>query len=289
MGDRPALTPIQARVWLVFLRSSQCVRLTFNVVREVCLYLGRDFLPCISNRTLCLYDLETHTFQNKHLEHFSFDRSWVFCWIDTQTLLGVSNQNSVEIDSNTDVVPRFVDLRVSRGRPGLACAENWAYAFGGNVAHPLHSSEKYHLSHKVWEPISAKMKSPKSCFTPCRFAYEFYLCCLTGNSQPFEAFFLPTETFRNLPVGYSSSLFGSVTFATEETLYILGAENVLLKWQLHKSELECVQMAELMGIRDSASSSVLPMRVRRKVGWVCYSNARPVVFDLDTELLCWGL
>lgn len=289
MAEDDSLTALQAKVWVIYLRNTQRICLSRNVTREVCLYIDRDYLPCIFGNTLRLFDIETHYFKDTVLDFYPFDRSWVFCYIGSQAILGVSNSRSTEICISTQVVVEAGKLITSRGRPGLIWAGSWAYAFGGNVTHPLSSCEKYDTTFKTWKSISEQMKYPKSCFTPCWVEDEVYLCCLTEKNEPFEAFSPATETFRSFPVSYASKLFGSVTFLVRDTLYIVGAEDVLLKWKLSKSKLEPVKLAGLMGISDSASSNVTPMRVRRTVGWTCYSTKKPVLFDIDEEVLSWGI
>jgi len=204
----------------------------------------------------------------------------MFCLLEEDLVLGVNCQQALELRLLEFLIVEVAQLNTSRLWPGIIRVRDFAYVFGGNTSYALTSCEKYHVKVKEWRNIG-DMHGPKSCFTPCLVRNEVYLCCFNPDSKPFEAFNPVTETFRELPVSYKSSLFGSVTFLVADTLYIVAYEGVLLKWQLSKLSLDPALQIDLQGDKNSGSSNIPPMQEGKHVYWVNYNNRQLIEFDLE--------
>lgn len=271
---------IETRVWMFYLRHQLAARVSPNVLREVWTYLTATHLPCISGTTLRIYDLCTLQSTETELSQ-DFDFLWTYSWITEKTLLGVCEREAVEIET-TGRVEVVQNTSIKRVWPGLARAFEYVFAFGGGFNPPLASCEKYNVKTKAWSAIGS-MKTAKCCFSPCRVVTELYLCCLDMKGSPFEAFNIYTETFRDLPVTWSSGFSGSVTFLAEDTLKIVIYEGKLIEWRLSETHLESVNEFPLPD-KALAVSNILPMCVGNKVYWVCYSH-RLLTYDLVTDNL----
>lgn len=270
----------KVKTWFLYVRSASFPRLSRNICREICLYIGwQPLLPCIHGQNLQVVNYSTG--QSTHaLLDTQLGDCWMYCLVDDGLVLGVENATAIELNLHTFHIVTVGSLNIERMWPGMAQCGEFAYAFGGNVVPAISSCEKYSVKSKTWSKIGS-MKAPKSCFTPCKVQNEFYLCCFHSEGSPFEAFNPATETFRCLPVGYKSSLNGSVAFLVDTTIYIAAYEDILVKWQLSKGELEPIVKLQL-GNRDLGSSNIPPVREGDQVHWVCYSNGSLVTFDIQS-------
>lgn len=279
------VTPLslqQAKIWLLFLRSANFLRLSLNITREICLYIGLlQSLPCINNSSIVLYDIHTGQFTTGTLKA-SYGANYMYCLLKEDRLLAVNLERTVEISLIDYEEEGESKLNIGRLWPGMIKIGPFAYVFGGNTSPAITSCEKYPVKTKNWIKIS-DMNGPKSCFTPCQVRNEVYLCCFNPDSKPFEAFNPVTEAFRELPVAYTSSLHGSVTFLIENTLYIVAYEKILLKWQLSKPSLDPVIAIALGSSQNNASSNIPPVRRGKQVYWVCYYDGSLVQFDLNEQ------
>jgi len=272
-----------AKVWLLHIRGASLLRLSLNICREVCLYIGwLPLLPCIYGKHLQVLNYSTGQ-STQVLLDLELGDTWMYCLVEDRLVLGVEDATAIELNLHTCHIVTVGSLGVGRKWPGMAQFRDFAYVFGGNVTPALSSCEKYSLKTKSWSRIG-NMRAPKSCFTPCRVQNEFYLCCFHSKGSPFEAFNPLTETFRCLPVGHQSCMNGSVAFLVETTIYIAAYDDVLVKWQISKNELEPVVKLQL-GNRDLGSSNIPPVRMGNKVHWVCYSNGNLVTFDIERDLV----
>jgi hypothetical protein len=211
-----------------------------------------------------------------------FGDCWMFCLVHEQVVLGVEAKRAIELNLISFKTTTVGELNIERRWPGMALLEEFIYAFGGNVTPAISSCEKYNIKSKTWSRIG-DMHAAKSCFTPCWVQSEIFLCCFHTKGSPFEAFNPATETFRCLPVGYQSSLNGSVAFLVEDTIYIVAYEKILVKWKLAKQELEPSVKINLSSAKDLGSSNIPPVQIGKQVFWVCYSSGELVTFDLTNE------
>ena len=274
------MSPEAGKLWLFYLRSSHFAGLSHNVAREICEYIGsRLLIPCITGSLLRVFDLNSGYITRNRLSTV-YDEGWTFCLPAENRVLAVKDRIAVEIQMDDCVESAVGEVNISRKWPGLGKYGDFVYAFGGNVRPGLISCEKYHKKAKLWTQIR-DMFSPKSCFTPCNVKYELYLCSFSPDSSPFEAFNPLNETFRRLPVHFHSNLPGSVTFLKENTVYILGYEGVLVKWNVKQTELE--KEVHHLRFRGMVSPNLTTYPVVSKGGkvyWVNYMGSNLVVLDV---------
>jgi len=270
------LTAQQSKVWLLYCH----LPLSFNILREVCVYLGnRLLLPCLQESQLKLYDLETLQWKCVSLSR-SVTTGWTYCLLEDRELLCINS-----LESQTYELALETGVFVPTGRlprplefPGMIWIESYAYSFGG---YKSRLALKYAVREKHWEKM-ADLHYEKCAFTPCLYRKEVYLCCFTLNGDPFEAFSPETETTRQLPTGYSNCFHGSVTFALKDTFYIVGYGCKLVKYRPNDTVLSSEETIDLKREPYNALTNIPPVQVGKSIYWVNHSTSRVVRFDVDS-------
>lgn len=260
------------KVWLIHHRLHLFPRLSFNVLNEICQYTRKLLYPCIYNTSVRVYDLDTGQFTEKRLNRPLLNE-WNFCIIDSNRVFGVAGKHVITVKLTNAAINPLPKLRTEREKPGLICLGGFVYLFGGTA---LSSCEKHSIKSRKWSPLPS-MSTPRAYFTPCRVLIEVYLSS-SQPLQPFEAFHTVSEEFRELPMRFSQSMFSSITFESEGTVYSVRYSTVM-KWE---GGAETWEVKKINRGGKGCTNSV-PFKAGNKVFWTSYDTGGLVIFDLQRD------
>ena len=273
------MTTVQTKIYLLHFQNSLFPRLSLNIIREICSYIGFPSLfPCISLNSIYLINLHTGNFTVFRLAT-RIDSSWTFCLLSETRLFGLTDKKSIEIDLVSTLETLGNGTKMTRRWPGLGKNRDFVYIFGGQR---VKTCEKYDFLSKIWTKID-DLHSPKAFFTPCRVNNEFFLCCFGDNSGPFEAFNLLSESFRLLPVHFSHNSSGTVAFYLQNQVNLLGNNGLLLQFHPLNGHFDGQTEVNFSGF--PIYSNISPVCVGTKVYWGSLFTGNLVWFDSGTGKL----
>ena len=281
-------TTDQAKLWLYWLKTSEqrYRRLSANIIREVCLYIGsRLILPAINGNLLRLLDLERGGCVDVDLKR-RFTSGTVFCLLPSTAIIAIGGSfasSSVSCVTFPDFSIRSLSsLLRPRTRPGLYVSSTSIYLFGGRNGVSMTSCESLLTLDSQWR-YEVDMFSPKSAFWPCEYAGEIYLCDPNENGDCLEAFSIAKRAIRTFPCVLTSSSLSSVACIYADELIIALSSGDLMRIDLKTVTVREGNIGYLAGFK--ADSNVLPIRAGRRLYWVRPDNGSIQVLDVVSKAM----
>ena len=203
-----------------------------------------------------------------------------WCFIPNGNLVITGTQDervTMSIDCAGSYAVPLADTMEVHWMPGIIRVAARVYLFGGLNGHESNVCEMYDLYENHWI-LLPDMKSPRSCFQPCQFSHYIYL--IGGRQTAYsERFNLQRICFE--PIRLQLPSFGwTVTFCTEEGLFVLLIGGDVYTWDQHSSPQK---LNEDLGMIFYSQMS--PVQVGREVYFHSrrdnLNNSRLMRFDLE--------
>lgn len=168
-------------------------RLSSNLIREICTYLGAfTVIPCLTNSTLSLYNLQGRLLLSTQLS-LSFACHSVVCLGEATDLyvIAAESESAYQVDLNTIRLFSLPQMTYFRSFPGALYWNQVLYVFGGFVY--SHHNEKFCIQRQKWIQTATATYN-YLCQTPCRYKDEIYL---SGGQAPPLVWKYTTQTVTN--------------------------------------------------------------------------------------------
>ena len=259
------LTAKQSKVWLLYVK----LRLSGNILREVCSYLRPVLFPYIHQDHVYVYNHDTHMCSERLLYTSFYGCTFVVCEDNSMMCVGDSPK-SVLVRSLNLTSLELTDLHsmhLPREAAGVIRIDICVYVFGGRDEK---SCEVYEL--QEWKEVGA-MQCVRCYFTPCFHRSVIYLA---GYAAVVESFDAVTHTFTPLLLYLPSTLHRckSIAFIANGELCILAVMQIA-RWKVESEQEFCISSTD-----RNSSSSQTPLVLAGEV--LIAHNEKGLSFSLET-------
>ena len=203
-------------------------RLSFNLIREICSYLGAfTLIPCITDSKLSLYSLQGRLLLTTELP-VSFACHSVVCLGEITELYVIAAESRSVYQINLDTIaPVLLPAMTStRDFPGALYWNQVLYVFGGV---DNHHNEKYSVQEHKWGE-TAQTAYNYMRRSPCRFKDEIYLSGGRNSSGSVEIYNPNRDQFTQIAGQESFYLERAVLLVTEKELLWLSSAGKVVHW-----------------------------------------------------------
>ena len=233
MGGIPAYVPYahRARAWALWIMArGQCRRLSRNVKREVCGYIGQskpEVVCLVLTELIIVYDFAGKRGLKLPLAT-GFGEGVVCCPVDSGSVLCVggtipTSQAHVVLFKRGTVLS-LAPCPVSLSHPGLILHDNSVYVFGGSPPENRNCEQLCFPSPR-WRSLRP-MTQPRSHFSPCAFRQYIYLTDLL-NSSRIEAFDTVSEKYKSVKLDFVVDPDYSISWTDQGEIVLLTRDEVV--------------------------------------------------------------
>ena len=232
----------QCQVWLVYLQSRLLVKVSRNIIREVCSYLHCRLFAAVLENRVQVYNILRHE-SSTHILSLNFGFGCSCIPLNCENLMCIGGEppskQVLEFDMLTSELRALEGLCTARCAAGVAKVADCAYVFGGmnDKQVTISSCEVYSLKHRKWRRLRNDMLERRRNFTPCVHNDLVYLVGFRENLETFspatEEFHLLTTVSLPLHRVYEYT----ASFIVNDELFVLNHTLDVARWKINSDQM----------------------------------------------------
>ena len=251
-------------------------RLSLNLIREICLYLGYELLlPSITSVYLSLFTVTGRLLLQTKLS-VSFSPESCFCLAETTFLYALKSNSRAgyQIDLNSQLVWRISSMINERNCASAVYCDKEMYVFGGMISYEC---EKYHTQRTFWTRIAATRYSYMRPGT-CLFRKEIYLSGGNRANGDIEVYHM-TEDGYTVMSGLGTYYLDRAVMLVTESEFVWLSSGKIVHWS--RNQCPEVRVKNKAFARKEAPWGKIQVRWAQRLYWV--RNGRVLCYDARTD------